>query len=317
MRSEPNGGVSGVVYGYGVAAGGQISTPASEKNTDYSEAELVLDTDGSLVARTGAIDVGQGAETALAQIAAAQTGIDFHHVNVEGYDTAADIEDKYGSIANRTTYLIGTAVQRAAEDLTSELRSRAEFHLDAAAKDLTIAGDRVEAPDGDAVGLETLVEDPIVATGRVETNTAVPGYGVHFAEVAVDTETGKTDLTSYVAAQDVGYAINPSMVESQLEGAVQHGIEFATLSELQLSRTWPTTPSVRPRRCPTGWPVKSSRPTNNPGRSARRASARPRFRRLRPPSRTPFVTPSVSALGQRRSATRTCSSRFRGESNER
>ncbi|WP_340100216.1 xanthine dehydrogenase family protein molybdopterin-binding subunit [Salinibaculum salinum] len=239
IRSEPNGGDSGVVYGYGVAAGGQISTPANDKNTDYSEAKLVLDADGSLVARTGAIDIGQGAETTLAQIAAAQTGIDFDHVNVEGYDPAADIEDKYGSIANRTTYLIGSAVQRAAEDLTSELRSRAAFHLDAAARDLTIAGDRIEAPDGDAVALETLVEDPIAATGRVETNTAVTGYGVHFAEVAVDTETGKTDVTVYVAAQDVGYAINPTMVEGQLEGAIQHGIEFATLSELQLSEGIP------------------------------------------------------------------------------
>jgi len=239
IRSEPDGGDSGVVYGYGVAAGGQVSTPASDKNTDYSEAKLVLDADGSLVARTGAIDIGQGAETALAQIAAAETGIDFDRVTVEGYDPTADIEDKYGSIANRTTYLIGSAVQRAAEDLTSELCSRAVAHLDSAANDLTVTGGRVEAPDGDAVALETLVEDSIVATGRVETNTAVPGYGVHFAEVAVDRETGKSDVTVYVAAQDVGYAINPTMVEGQLEGAVQHGIEFATLSELQLSEGIP------------------------------------------------------------------------------
>ncbi len=70
--------------------------------------------------------------------------------------------------------------------------------------------------------------------GAAESELNPPAYGVHFAEVDVDPETGHVDLLTFVAAQDVGYAINPKMIEGQLEGAVCHSAEFALFSELKL-----------------------------------------------------------------------------------
>lgn len=249
-----------VVRGRGVAAGGQMITPAEGKNTDYAEVRLVLSPDGSLAARTGAIDVGQGATTALAQIAAETTGVDVERVTVQGYDPDAGINDKYGSIANRTTYLIGAAVEKAAGELTRRLRSRAESSLPVRADELRVESGSVRSPDGSAVDLASLLDEPLSATGQVDTDTAPLAFGVHFAEVAVDTETGETNVTAYVAAQDVGYAINPALVEGQLEGAVQHGIEFATLSEVQLSRGVPENANL------ADYPVSS--PAEMPDRMA-------------------------------------------------
>jgi CO/xanthine dehydrogenase Mo-binding subunit len=228
------------VYGWGVASGGQITTPAAGKNDDYAEARLTLAPDGSLAVRTGAIDVGQGAATALAQIAAEATGLPLDRVTVQGYDPDDAVDDKYGSVANRTTYLVGAAIRDGADDLCERLRARAADRLGAPASDLTVRDGRIEAPDGSAEAVNALVDGSLTVTGRAETDTAPLAYGVHVAEVAVDTGTGDVDVITYVAAQDVGYAINPTLVEGQIEGAVGHGVEFALTSELRLEGGVPT-----------------------------------------------------------------------------
>jgi CO/xanthine dehydrogenase Mo-binding subunit len=223
------------VVGRGVAAAGQITTPAVGENDDYAEAGLTLKPDGSLSVHTGSIDVGQGSTTVLGQIAAEATGVPLTDVTVSGYDPDDPIEDKYGSIANRTTYLIGNAITLAAADLNEGVRAAAADRVDGPDRDLTLSDGTIEAPDGRAVALTDVLSEPLTATGRAEATSAPMAYGVHFAEVAVDTATGEIDVGAYVAAQDVGYAINPTLVEGQLDGAVQHGIEFAMLSELKLS----------------------------------------------------------------------------------
>jgi len=204
------------LYGWGVASGAHSTTPASEHNTDYTEAKLTLSPAGEVTVAVGAVELGQGAKTALAQIAAEETGVDADRVTVRSKTHADGVEDKYGSIASRTTYLMGRAIADAADVLTTALDEQ--------------AGD--------------LPAEPLSATGRAETNHAPSSFGVHFAGVAVDPATGAVDLRAYVAAQDVGYAINPAMVEGQLHGAVQHGVEFATLAEFQLDRGTPVNPNL-------------------------------------------------------------------------
>lgn len=233
IRSVPQS--EGVLTGIGVGIGGQSTTPASENNTDFTEAKLVLSPDGSLVVRTGAVELGQGAETVLGQIASEKTGIPVDHVKVAEYESKSEVRDKYGSVANRTTYLMGKAVSDAAEDLASTLQERASDHFDVPPAEITIADGCLEIPTSQPRSVWSILSEPLTATGRVETNTAPIGYGVHFAEVAVDTATGNIDITAFVAAQDVGFAINPTLVEGQLEGAVEHGIEFALLAGVELS----------------------------------------------------------------------------------
>lgn len=242
-RRQTDGG-DGWRYGWGVASGTQSSTPASSKNVDYTEAELVLETDGALNVHVGAIDLGQGAETVLAQIVAEKTGVPIERVTVEGLGPGDGLEDKYGSIANRTTYLMGTAIERAARELVDRLRTHAADRLEAPADTLTLDASKVVTADGRSIAVTQLLEAPLSATGRAETDVAPASYGVHFAEVAVDEGTGTVDVRTYVAAQDVGYAINPALVEGQLEGAVQHGIEFALLSSFRLDDGLPTNASL-------------------------------------------------------------------------
>lgn len=248
------------LVGHGMAAGGQITTPAVGRNDDYAEVELLLDPDGSLAVHTGAIEVGQGATTALAQIASEATGLPLERVTVEGYDPDHGIDDKYGSIANRTTYLIGTAIARAGRDLAERLRTRAAEDRDVVPEDLRIAEGTIEAPSGRSRPATATLTDRLSVRSRVEATSAPIGYGVHFAAVAVDPATGAVDVRAYVAAQDVGYAINPTLVEAQLEGAIQHGIEFATLSELRLSEGVPENATL------AAYPVSS--PTEMPDRVA-------------------------------------------------
>jgi CO/xanthine dehydrogenase Mo-binding subunit len=204
------------LYGWGVASGAHSTTPASAHNTDYTEAKLTLSPAGEMTVAVGAVELGQGAKTALAQIAAEETGVDVERVTVRSTTRADGVADKYGSIASRTTYLMGRAIADATDALTAVLGEQ--------------AGD--------------LPAEPLSATGRAETTHAPSSFGVHFAGVAVDPETGAVDLQTYVAAQDVGYAINPAMVEGQLHGAVQHGVEFATLSEFELDRGTPVNPNL-------------------------------------------------------------------------
>lgn len=242
VRTEPEG--ESVVTGWGIGIGGQSTTPASEKNTDYTEARLVLSPDGSLVVRTGAVELGQGAETVLGQIAADRAGFPTERVSVLGYESDSGVEDKYGSVANRTTYFMGRAVIEAADNLTRRIRELASDEFGVPPDQITITGGRLELPSRPPVDVSALLTDPLSATGRVETNSAPIGYGVHFAEVAVDTETGAIDVKTFVAAQDVGFAINPKLVEGQLEGAIEHGIEFALLSEVDLSAGVPANPNL-------------------------------------------------------------------------
>lgn len=72
--------------------------------------------------------------------------------------------------------------------------------------------------------------------GYAESALDPPAYGVHLADVEVDVETGSVDILNYIAAQDIGFAINPKMVEGQLEGGVAQSIEFELLSEIVLDR---------------------------------------------------------------------------------
>ena len=233
----------GHLHGWGMAAGTQVSTPASEHNTDYTETELVANPDGTVTAIVGAIDLGQGSETALTQIVAEETGLSIDRITVRSKTHDDDIEDKYGSVANRSTYLIGRAVAEAAEELTDAIRQRASDRFAVPVDRISIEGGQLHG-DGDTADLSTVLTEPVSATARAETNYAPSSYGVHFASVAVDPETGGVDLRTYVAAQDVGYAINPAMVEGQLHGAVQHGVEFATLAELELDRGIPENPNL-------------------------------------------------------------------------
>jgi len=201
-----------------------------------------LNKDGLLRAYNSSLDIGQGSETVLRQILSEESGLQLKDIELRPLPKDGNLEDTLGSVASRTTYLIGTAMQDAAKKLNDELRSIAAKQFDVEENDVDIFDGEVHTVEGVTLFVDALLKKAdrnIEISHHAESEINPPGYGVHFAEVEIDTETGAVNLTTFVAAQDVGFAINPQLVEGQIEGAIQHSIEFALYSEVQFDHGSP------------------------------------------------------------------------------
>ena len=235
------------VIGHGIAAGTH-TTAAGARTQDSTEVRIVLTRDGTVTLESTALDLGQGAETVLSQIIADVVGVALTDITVETVASDAGLEDELGSVASRTTYLIGAAVRDASRSLTEQLCSLAASVFDVSPEVIEIEDGCVEVSETETHSVGALLslagESKLVVEGVASSGLNPPSYGVHRAEVAVDTETGHIDLLTYIAAQDVGFAINPKLVEGQIEGAIQHGTEFALYAELQLDDGMPINPTL-------------------------------------------------------------------------
>ncbi|MDH5342513.1 MAG: molybdopterin-dependent oxidoreductase, partial [Betaproteobacteria bacterium] len=218
-----------------------------------SAATIKVNEDGTATLLTGTVETGQGALTVLGQIAAEALGIATDDVHVISGDTDTTPMDT-GAIASRTTYVTGNAVKLAADKALAIL-------FEIAAPMLGVRTDQLEARDrkiqvkafpqrylaiGDvafqaqvvkgqpAIGSAswnpaTVPMDPETGQGK-PFNTYV--YATQIAEVDVDDETGEVDVLRIVAAHDCGTAINPMLVEGQVEGGISMGLGFALQEEI-------------------------------------------------------------------------------------
>ena len=203
-----------------------------------SSAQVRLDKSGKVALVAGLMDVGEGAATVLAQMAAETLGVGYEDVDILFADTAAtpDAPITAGSTA---TFSTGTAVVQAASDLKDKLLELASVGLEAPVDALEVGegfvwvrnspSRRMSLADvaGRAEGEE------ISAFARVMPGSAeyiVNSFGAHFAEVEVDTDTGNIRVLRYVAAHDSGRIINPRAALNQVEGGVSQMLGF-TLSE--------------------------------------------------------------------------------------
>lgn len=167
-----------------------------------------------VVAYHAGADVGQGAHTAMAQMVAEAVGVPLAAVTLRTSDTAT-MGDPGSASASRMTFMAGNAIRGAAEAALT--RWRAE-----------------ERP---AVGEYTYLAPPTTPfdpkTGYSLPNFAY-GYAAQAVEVEVDVETGFVHLLRVVAANDVGKAINPQMVEGQIEGGVVMAQGYALMEDFQM-----------------------------------------------------------------------------------
>jgi CO/xanthine dehydrogenase Mo-binding subunit/aerobic-type carbon monoxide dehydrogenase small subunit (CoxS/CutS family) len=195
-------------------------------------------TDGRYVLHQGAVDIGQGSNTVMAQIFAQSLGVPVGAVVLVGADTAIT-PDAGKTSASRQTFVTGNAVHHAALALRAKLAEIAGCPAD----DLTLPVERAGVaalvgaapPDqhGYAVSAMATYDPPTVALdadGQGEPY-AVYGYGAQMVELTVDTATGRVVLDRIVAAYDVGKAVNPTLVEGQIEGGIAQGIGLALLEE--------------------------------------------------------------------------------------
>jgi len=181
----------------------------------FEEASLEACPDGTVVVRAGVASLGQGIETALAQIAADGLGVEVGRVVVHHHDTD-DVESGFGSFASRSAVVAGNAVAVAARALRE--RAGETLGVDAAEVD----GER---------DFETLVSVGEMR-GRFDKEHPSFSFGAALSVVAVSSETGRVTPLRHVVVQDVGRAVNPALVHGQLAGAAAQGIAGALLEEL-------------------------------------------------------------------------------------
>jgi CO/xanthine dehydrogenase Mo-binding subunit len=198
-------------YGIGFACGFKnvgFSFGAPEQSTAAVELYGSVDIERAVVHQAGA-DVGQGAHTVMAQIAAEVLGIPFEKVEMIVSDTAKT-GDAGSASASRMTFMSGNAIKAACELALEKWR----------AEDRPVMVDYVYRPP------RTTPYDP--QTGKSEPNFAY-GYVAQAVAVEVDTETGHVRLLDVISTNDVGRAVNPQQVQGQIEGAVVQAAGYTIL----------------------------------------------------------------------------------------
>jgi xanthine dehydrogenase molybdenum-binding subunit len=227
--------------GVGMASVMWVSGTACLPSTlDSSAATLTVHQDASMTVQCAACDMGTGARTTLAQVAADELGVPVEQVRLGAVDTDMTPFET-GAHASRTLFAAGNATRIAAADARAQILSFAATRLEVAAQDLRIDRGviRVEGVPEKTVGLSTIVNAAYRKghhfLGRGESQQVnEPPFGAQFVEVEVDTDTGVVRVLRVVAAHDVGRAINPKIVEGQIEGAIAQGLGFAMIEDLPL-----------------------------------------------------------------------------------
>jgi aldehyde oxidoreductase len=239
-RKRRGAGVAGMFYGCG-----NTSLP------NPSTIRIGLKPDGRIALHQGAVDIGQGSNTVISQIAADALGLPLACFDLVAPDT--DLTPDCGKTsASRQTFVTGKAAELAGRALRRAMLRLAnageDATLDVADGRLIVIEDAVvravmlERQPRDAHGYVLCAEEsfdpptaPLDPDGQ-GIPYAVYGYGAHLAEVEVDLDLGTVKVLKITAAHDVGRAINPVLVEGQIEGGIAQGIGMALMEEFTPGR---------------------------------------------------------------------------------
>jgi CO/xanthine dehydrogenase Mo-binding subunit len=252
--------------GVGYACGVHGSGYGCLIDADTSGAIVKLAPDGTIILFSGAMDVGQGVTTSIVQVVAEAIGVEPARVILASQGTDAVPFDG-GASASRQLYISGNAALRAAHQLRSRLLEMAADILEVGAEHLTIHDGVIRATDPSlsnrSISLPQLAfhainvrgEQPI-AFGTFALQGALLDkegkgnpigaflFASQRAEVEVDIETGMVRVLSLAAAHDVGRAINPMIIEGQIEGSLIQGLGYALLEEVRQHEGRPIGPDL-------------------------------------------------------------------------
>jgi xanthine dehydrogenase molybdenum-binding subunit len=241
----------------GVGLANMVHTGAGGRFYGYNAADafVKLSDDGTVTLISSALDMGQGAHTAMAQIVAEVLGVSLGDVNVISNDTDLTPYD-LGSWGSRATFMNGNAALDAAREAKKEIITAASEMMEAKPRDVVIEDRKIFAKGTKDkytfAELATYVVNkrgvPISGKGRF-VDRLPPGYtilqafakniptfafGTQAAEVEIDPETGEVKVLKVVAAHETGRTINTAMAEGQIEGSVVQGIGYALMEKLVL-----------------------------------------------------------------------------------
>jgi len=207
---------------------------------DMGGASIKINDDGSFNLLFGATDLGTGADTVLAQIAAEVLGTPVEDIVVYAADTDMTPFD-VGAYASSTTYVSGMAVKKAAEEVRRQIAERAALLLDVSTPgDISLRDRQALAPDGRSVSLAEVAlhslhqdqQHQIMATASYVAPESPPPYAAQFAEIEVDIDTGQVTVVSLVMAVDCGVPINPLTSAGQVEGGMIQALGYGHCEEM-------------------------------------------------------------------------------------
>ena len=230
--------IDGRLHGVGIACFTESSGAGPSES-----ARIVARTDGHYEVYSGVSTMGQGHETAFAQIAADELGAPLSAFQVY-HGSTAYVGEGWGTFNSRATVMGGSAVKMAAEAMRERLIALAakrsgeppsalRLHAGAVVRRgdgstvLDVGRLAVAAAEGDAEAKEATH-----VNARFDIKMRTYSYGSHVAHVAVDPETAQVEVLAYVALEDVGRVINPLLVEGQAVGGAVQGIGATFLDEL-------------------------------------------------------------------------------------
>jgi aldehyde oxidoreductase len=241
FNSQANGvlrrgvGVAGMWYGCG-----NTSLP------NPSTVRIGLKRDGRIALHQGAVDIGQGSNTVVTQICADAVGAPISQFDLVSGDTSIT-PDCGKTSASRQTFVTGKAAHMAGTKLLGEILKLAGAckcgSIDFDPNGISVAEnghrkiiDLTDLPldeHGYIVTCDATFDPPITKLDDNGQGTpyAVYGFGAHMAEIEVDIELGTVQVLQVTAAHDVGRAINPTLIEGQIEGGVAQGLGMALMEE--------------------------------------------------------------------------------------
>jgi len=228
-------GVAGMWYGCG-----NTSLP------NPSTIRVGLKPDGRIALHQGAVDIGQGSNTIVTQICADALGMPIDRFDLVSGDTSIT-PDCGKTSASRQTFVTGKAAQLAGAELRRAILQLADACEWAV---IALANGRIVVQEGEKQRVVNLRDLPVDRYGYVLTREAtfdpptspldengqgipyaVFGFGAHLAEIEVDVELGTVRVLKITAAHDVGRAINPTLIEGQIEGGAAQGLGHALMEE--------------------------------------------------------------------------------------
>jgi carbon-monoxide dehydrogenase large subunit len=215
---------------HGVAIGCFIEGGAAGPK---ESARIVLEPDGDYTVFVGSSAVGQGLETAFAQIAADALEVPMERIRGVFHGSTSHVSDGYGAYHSRSIVMGGSAILAAVNELNAAIRVEAARQLQCAPTDVTIVeGNRAVGPNGKSILLAGLSEEGISAEGAFLNKKHTYTYGAHAAHVAVDPKLGHVELLDYVVVEDCGRIINPLTLRGQIVGSVVQGLGGAFMEHL-------------------------------------------------------------------------------------
>ncbi len=212
---------------------------------DMGGASIKINDDGSFNVLVGATDLGTGSDTVLSQIAAEVLGVPLEDIIIYSSDTDMTPFDT-GAYASSTTYISGTAVKRAAEQVAEQIKERAALMLELDSwHDIRLENRHAVVGDGRSVSIEAIAlhslhqqnQRQIMATASFVSMDSPPPFAGQFAEVEVDTETGQVTVTKLVMAVDAGVPINPITASGQVEGGMVQALGYGHCEEMAYDET--------------------------------------------------------------------------------